>query len=421
MPRYQTDIQVYTELAEGNVVAATAAAAGGAPCPTGTSTSNTPNKLAFCTQTGKLVVQVQDGGGSAVTGATTSIGISSVPAGITGATTVAAVNGVATFDQLYLNIPGTYRLTARAADLPPVTSDSFTVAINLERARYFRNKIVDKFMGDIDHVYGEYTDALYTGKGFQAVEGDIVNLGLTAASTISVVTRTKTILAALATGATGVNLSFDKNFFGQQTFAALAIAMQARRDQARRSITGNEQLSVTDYTLDAARRELISYFYSGTLPGAIQEIQEEAATKSAKETTNEAAGSVAKLAFTQTQNGRVGTPLSVQVQVEDSNGKVVTSATNSITITSSPAGVTGTLTASAVAGVATFNLSFPVAGPFTLTAKAAGLTDATSDPISIVAAGALIPLTAPEPPAAPPPAPPPAPPRAIPRATEGLH
>jgi hypothetical protein len=53
-------------------------------------------------------------------------------------------------------------------------------------------------MGDIDYVYGEYVDGLYAGKSFEAFLSDSASLGLTAASTISVVARTKTILSALA-------------------------------------------------------------------------------------------------------------------------------------------------------------------------------------------------------------------------------
>lgn len=171
-------------------------------------------------------------------------------------------------------------------------------AANEDRAKYFRNKIVDTFMGDIDHVYGEYVNTLYGNKGFAGISSDFLTLGLTAASTISLVTRTKTILATLATGVTGLSLSVDKNVFGQQTFAALAIAMQARRDEARSSIIKNEQMSVASYTLQAARRDLISYFYSGTLPGALQEIQEEGAAKSAAVTKTETAATITPATMT---------------------------------------------------------------------------------------------------------------------------
>jgi hypothetical protein len=418
--RYAADVSAYRESIEGKVAAATAIA-GGAPCPTAPAAPNTSSKLAFCTQTGKLVVQVQDINNKLVSSAANAIRVSSTPPGVTGETTITALNGVAVFDNLYLNSPGTYKLTAQSSGLETAITDSFTMAaVNLDRAKYFRNKIIDKFTGDVDQVYGEYVTDLYAGRGFQSIESDLVSLGLTAASAISVVARTKTILASLAIATAGINLSIDKNVFGQQTFAALSSAMQARRDQARNSIIKNELLSVTDYTLDAGRRDLISYFYCGTLPGAIQEIQEEATQKSegvsnkgAAEASNTTGGAATKLAFIQPSNANVNAPLSIQVEVQDSSGKAVTAAANSVSIAPSPsAGVTGLTPTSAVNGVATFHVTFSNPGAYMLVAITTGLNPAVSPTIVIVPAGAPIPPV-------PAPTPPPAP--QGPRITEGLH
>jgi hypothetical protein len=101
------------------------------------------------------------------------------------------------------------------------------------------------------------------------------------------------------------------------------------------------------------------------------------------------APAAAQLAFT-TQppaTGIAGTPLSpVVVQVEDSNGNLVAGSAAQVTITSTPAGVGGTLSVSAVGGVATFsNLVFAASGSYTLSAASAGLTGATSNSISVVA------------------------------------
>ena len=156
------------------------------------------------------------------------------------------------------------------------------VTANAALARQTRDKIAYGFMGEIDDAYGQYTKVLYAGKGAFAVIGDTEVLGLTAAATIATHTPTKTILSALATGLTGVNLSFDKNFFAQQSFQAIAIAMQTRRDKARAAIAAS--LANDDgvqYPLTAARRDLISYYYAGTLPGGLQELQEEAGAAAA--------------------------------------------------------------------------------------------------------------------------------------------
>lgn len=147
-----------------------------------------------------------------------------------------------------------------------------------ETVRAMRDRIVYGLMSEIDDAYGQYARRLFSGKADIAVAGDSVVLGLTAASTIATHTPTKTILSALGTAVTGVNLSVDKNFFAQQTFQAIAIAMQTRRDKARTLIMNNLQnKDDEDYPLEAVKRDLFAYFYAGTLPGGLQELQEEAA------------------------------------------------------------------------------------------------------------------------------------------------
>jgi hypothetical protein len=103
-------------------------------------------------------------------------------------------------------------------------------------------------------------------------------------------------------------------------------------------------------------------------------------------------GPAAKLAFTvQPSNVALGASIApaVQVSVDDTNGNVVTTATNAVTIAigTNPGGGTlsGTLTANAVAGVASFStLSINKGGTgYTLTAAATGLTGATSSAFNV--------------------------------------
>ena len=145
-----------------------------------------------------------------------------------------------------------------------------------EALKALRNKIVYGLMSEVDDSYGQFFRRLYAGKADVAVSGDSAVLGLTAASTIATHTATKTILSALGTAVTGVNLSVDKNFFAQQTFQTIAVAMQTRRDKAREKISQSLDDDAEDYPLNAAMRDLVAYFYAGTLPGGLQELQEEA-------------------------------------------------------------------------------------------------------------------------------------------------
>jgi hypothetical protein len=98
-------------------------------------------------------------------------------------------------------------------------------------------------------------------------------------------------------------------------------------------------------------------------------------------------GYVPQLAFTTEppSSGTAGTVLSpVIVQIEDENGSPVTGSTASVTISSSPAGVSGTLTVNAVNGVATFsNLILSTSGTYTLTAASSGLSSANSTSITV--------------------------------------
>ena len=109
-----------------------------------------------------------------------------------------------------------------------------------------------------------------------------------------------------------------------------------------------------------------------------------AAGTSASDMTNILRTPVQLLFAAQPAGGPVGTVLSpVVVQVEDTFGNVVTGSTASVTVTSSPAGVSATV--NVVDGVATFsNLVFNAAGTYTLTATSTGLPSATSSTFNIV-------------------------------------
>jgi hypothetical protein len=94
-----------------------------------------------------------------------------------------------------------------------------------------------------------------------------------------------------------------------------------------------------------------------------------------------------KLAFSpQPPNGTAGQALSppVVVQIQDAGGNVFAGSSAAVTISSTPAGVSGTLTVNAASGVATFsNLIFNTVGNYTLTAASAGVSSATSAQIAI--------------------------------------
>jgi hypothetical protein len=178
------------------------------------------------------------------------------------------------------SVPSTLKDGAYSSKDYKTDLDNYNANLNGEDdqdvAKRMRNKIVYGLMGEIDDAYGQFTKNLYTGKGAFGVGADSTALGLSAAATIATHAPTKTILSALGTAFTGIDLSIDKNFFAQQTYQTIAVAMQTRRDKARKFITDNLCKDDEDYPLQSAKRDLVAYFYAGTLPGGLQELQEEA-------------------------------------------------------------------------------------------------------------------------------------------------
>ena len=170
---------------------------------------------------------------------------------------------------------GTYTLANFNTDLV----DYNKAADGTEAKRLARNKMVYGVMAEIDYVYHNYEIALFMNEGSFRVATDILALGLGVASTVTNGERAKTVLSAALTGFTGATLSIDKNFFRQQTVQALISSMQAGRDQTKNLILQRLSEPDTTYPFQAARSDMTAYFFAGTLPGALQHLNQTAAAK----------------------------------------------------------------------------------------------------------------------------------------------
>ncbi len=112
-----------------------------APVNPPTTTAGIATKLAFVSQpagavagaafTGQPVVTVQDANGNTLTGSTVpvTLAITSGTSGavLSGTATVNAVNGIATFSGLSINLVGSYTLSASSTGLTSATSTAFAV------------------------------------------------------------------------------------------------------------------------------------------------------------------------------------------------------------------------------------------------------------------------------------------------------
>jgi len=332
-----------------NVVAGAGAAAKLA-FTTQPSYSNTAG-TAFSTQP---VVVVQDLYGNWLTTSTASVTVAITPGtGTSGATlsgtkTVYAVNGVATFSGLSINLPGTYTLTVTRSGMASATSSYFNVMAGAAKLAFTTQPSVSNTAG--------------TAFGTQLV----VTVQDANGNWLTTSTASVTVAITPGTGTSGAALSGNITVYaanGMATFSGLSI------DKAG-----------TGYKLRAS---------SGTLTPA---------TSSA---FNVVAGAAAKLAFTTQPRGsnKGGTALGTQpvVTVQDAVGNTVTTSTAAVTLAitsgagTSGAVLSGTAPVNAVNGVATFSgLSINLAGSdYTLTASSGTLTPATSSAFYVVAGAAV--------------------------------
>lgn len=169
---------------------------------------------------------------------------------------------------------GNYTLDNYAKDLNAYEQ----AAANPAEALRLRNKMVYSIAAEIDYAFYTYETNLFVNEGKFHVGADFLQLGLAGASTISNGARGKTILSALLSGVTGMNLSIDKNFFRQQTVQAIASSMEANRDRIKAVILQQLKQDTATYPFTAARADLIHYFFAGTLSAGLQQLGQDAAT-----------------------------------------------------------------------------------------------------------------------------------------------
>ncbi|HEX4794172.1 MAG TPA: hypothetical protein VH370_10290 [Humisphaera sp.] len=316
-------------------------------------TSPVASKLAIASQpangtagkplTTALKVDVELPSGAIATSDNSSVqlSIASGPGGFAvGSTTSAkAVNGVATFGNLKLNIAGTYTLKATDGTLTNVVTKTITIAPAAPAKVAFAIPPATGTAGKV-----------LTPAVIAKVEDAFGNVEIADASTI-----TLTRAAGPVGGAIAGTLS-AKAVNGVATFSTLSM-----------KIAGAYTLKATDGVLAAATKAI---------------------------TISPAAA--AKLVITQQPTTAIaGVTLApaLVVKVEDVFGNVATGNSSTVTLSRvlAPTGgaLLGTLAVSAVKGIATFsNLSMKIAGAYTIKASDGVLLAATAKPITITNAAA---------------------------------
>ncbi|HYU00563.1 MAG TPA: hypothetical protein VEK85_09300, partial [Gemmatimonadales bacterium] len=410
------------------------------------------NTTAGATLTPAVQVAAQDAAGNTVPSFTGTVTVAlggTNPAGgtLAGTTTLAAVNGVASFATLSVDKSGDYWLTARATGLSAGTSSDFSVspgpATHLAFAVQPGTTTAGHQIAPAVKVAAQ--DALgnavptFTGPLTVALGSNPSGGTLSGSTTVSAVSGVATFgdlsintsgtgytLTATATGLTGATSTPFGITPGPATH--LVFSVQPANATAGATLTPAVQVSAQD----AAGNTVPSFSGSvtvalggtnpagGTLAGtttvptvngvasfATLSIDKSGsywltatATGLSGGTSSDfniAAGAATQLAFTvQPSNAVAGRTISpaVQVSARDAQGNLVTGFAGSVTVAlgTNPSSGTlaGTTTVPAVSGVATFGtLSVDKVGTgYTLTAATTGLTGTTSNSFNITVGAA---------------------------------
>ena len=135
-------------------------------------------------------------------------------------------------------------------------------------AKAERDKQLDSFILGVDAYYYVIRHSLLSGVAFENTFADIVQLGLTSVASFAG-GGTPNLLAAIATAINGSKLSIDKNFLADHSSLLVASKMDQLRSTKMNEINKKKAFDCIEYSLDAAMKDAIDYFYAGTPNGAI--------------------------------------------------------------------------------------------------------------------------------------------------------
>ena len=386
-----------------------------------------------------VTVAVQDVNGATVTTDTSNVTIAlfTGTGTLSGTLTKAAVNGIATFSNLSINLAGAKTIRATDGSLTAVTSNSFNItAAAATKLGYIQAptstpascSITPPVKVAIQDTYGNtvttnnsnVTVALYAGTGtlsgtltVAAVNGiaTFSNLSINSTGTNKQLRATDGSLTQVTsanfsiTSSTATKLGFiqqpTNTVAGATITPAITVAIQNSSGQT--VTTNNTDVTIVLYsgtgtlsgTLTVAAVNGIATFSNLSInaTGAkTLRVTDGTLTQATSNSFNITASQVAtKLGFIQQPtNTTVNTAISpaVTVAVQDATGATVTTDNSNVTIAinTGTGTLAGTLTVAAVNGIATFNnLSINTAGNFTLKATDGTLTQAISNSFTISA------------------------------------
>lgn len=152
----------------------------------------------------------------------------------------------------------------------------------MPETREGRNRFIAGRLVLYDLAYADWISRFRFGRAAESTILDTATLGIAQAITLIGGVETKEALGAISAAILGTRSSYEKNFYDEQTAAAITAQMNAERKAALVPILAGIKADVADYPLTAALIDLTNYQYAGTIDGALSGIHREAGIKETK-------------------------------------------------------------------------------------------------------------------------------------------
>ncbi|MDH7975671.1 hypothetical protein QH494_26090 [Sphingomonas sp. AR_OL41] len=159
---------------------------------------------------------------------------------------------------------------------------SCTAAESSNATRADRDDCIRDLETDIDAAFGEYQIQLQADIGKTNSVLNIGGMALSTAGTAVTGTSAKTVLAALGTGVGSIRSSISEDYLYKSTMQSLHSQMIADRAKVATRIENAMKADFANYNMHSAYRDLIDYYYAGTLLSALQSINADAGAKAAQ-------------------------------------------------------------------------------------------------------------------------------------------
>lgn len=203
-----------------------------------------------------------------------------------GCKSIQAVPGTHAADRgLTPPIPDFIRKGDNTIDRMDSYKTQYMEATSLELRRENRNAYVAAGLSLIDDAYFDYEKQFKFATSLKGGLVDSISITLSSVATLLTPGTTTRALSAADTTLKGVNKSVDQHFLREKTFELLNLEMRRQRSLVEQEIyskiNSDNDTTAVKYTLEDARRDLIRYYYAGSITNALTTLSQ-SVTESAR-------------------------------------------------------------------------------------------------------------------------------------------